>query len=169
MDSSIYRPDPPRVALLALEHAIQILWQSTGHTTKLDGPFQTELDHYRTGPMRPEQHGVPPRLWPEVLTVTEDLLGASFVVAQTFLLGIPQDALTPRQRGVIHVANYWKHRSEWNDSWDESGENRRTIPAIRALGASPPVKVGQMESLVQTVLRGHYSAEALWLVIAPPA
>jgi len=165
METATHQPAPTYVALMALERAIKSLWHPCATTTTFDGPLTTQVNHFPTGPERTERRGEPPRLWPEVQAVTEDLLGASFVVAQSFLLRRPRAELNNRQRNVVHIANYWKHRSEWGNAWDERGNAQTTIQAIRALGESPPVALGQMDRLVQKVLACPYSAERLWLLI----
>jgi hypothetical protein len=62
------------------------------------------------------------------------------------------------------VANYWKHRDEWNAQWTGKA-NPRTVEPIKRLGAQPPVGPGQLESLVAAVLGEKFGADALWKAI----
>jgi len=113
-----------------------------------------------------DRAGVPPRLWPEIIEVTEALMGAAFVVAQEH---IGNATIARVHHDIDHVANYWKHRGEWGGQWQSA--HRRTVAGIKVLnGGSIPTKspmaVGMLTDLAAKALRKPFTAEVLWAAIA---
>ena len=154
------------VSLQAIGRAIRDLSRPTGTTTSF-GPHGTSVeDLYPIGRHAGENWGKPPRLWPEVIAVTEALIGAAFAVAQAYL---KTKAPRPPKAGDIDaVANYWKHRDEWRLPWADGTKDPHALTeaTIMRLGATPPVKPGQLEELAQAVLGRPFDVDALWRVIA---
>ena len=139
-------------ALRYIGSAIKELRQPTGLGTEF-GPFGERTEF--TYATRTEQ---------EHLEVTEDLIGAAFVLAQTYIKGLPHQ--TTKMRSILNVSNYWKHRDEWGKDWTPKNEGqRRTIDAVKALGAKPPVKPGQLAALAKNVLNQPFDIDALWIAI----
>lgn len=110
--------------------------------------------------------GVPPGLWPEVVEVTEDLMGAAFVVAQEHM----GNATTAQvHHDIEHLANFWKHRGEWGGQWQSA--HRHTLAGIKVLngGACPtkaPSCVGLLAELAEKALNAPFSTDVLWAAIA---
>jgi hypothetical protein len=127
-----------------------------------DGIYAT----YALGINDHDRAGVPPRLWPEVIEVSEALLGAAFVVAQEHL----GNATTAQvHHDIDHLANYWKHRGEWGGQWQSA--HRHTLAGIKALNggsvpSSSPVAVGMLSELAAKALKQPFTTEALWAAIA---
>jgi len=124
------------------------------------------MDMYPIGRRTQDRFGVPPRLWPEVIAVTEALIGSALVVAQTHLKATGKQS--PKAADIEHLANYWKHRDEWGPPWGLGDEQPRhgSLTAITRLGATPPVGPGQLEHMVANVLGQPFDAEVLWALIA---
>lgn len=98
------------------------------------------------------------------LVVTEDLIGFAFVLAQTYMKALAQPP--SKACNILHIANYWKHRDEWEATWTpKTGRQKVTIDAVRALGAAPPVKPGQLTALAEKVLNQPFDVDALWTAI----
>jgi len=156
------------VSLQAIGRAIRDLSRPTGTTTSF-GPHGTSVeDLYPIGRHAGENWGKPPRLWPEVIAVTEALIGAAFAVAQAHLK--TKAPRPPRAADIDAVANYWKHRDEWGPPWGSGPEDPDrwpTVAAIKRLGEKPPVRLGQLEQLAQAVLgRPFFDVDALWSAIS---
>jgi hypothetical protein len=110
--------------------------------------------------------GVPARLWPEIIEVTEALMGAAFVVAQEH---IGNATIARVHHDIDHVANYWKHRGEWGGQWQSA--HRGTLAGIKVLngGSSPtksPVAIGVLTELATKALKKPFTTEVLWAAIA---
>ena len=121
---------------------------------------------YALGIKDRDRAGVPPRLWPEVIEVTEALMGAAFVVAQEHI-GNPTIAQV--HHDIDHVANYWKLRGEWGGQWQSA--HRRTLAGIKVLngGSIPtnsPMAVGMLTELAAKALTKPFTTEVLWAAIA---
>ena len=113
-----------------------------------------------------DRAGVPPRLWPEVIEVTEALMGAAFIVAQEH---IGNATIAQVHHDIDHVANYWKLRGEWGGQWQSA--HRRTLAGIKVLngGSSPtksPVAIGVLTELATKALKRPFTTEVLWAAIA---
>jgi hypothetical protein len=146
-----YGQPPTYVALESIGRAISSLSTATGTITEIS-PYgnATRITH-RTDP------GV------ERDTVREALIGAAFALAQAHLVAVnPKNAA---QQAVCHVANYWKHRDQWDAQWTASGPNAGTINAVRSMGAAPPTALGQLTQLAEVALGGPFTWEALWRAI----
>jgi hypothetical protein len=153
-----------RVALLSIGGAIRDLSQPTGRLTMFTALGAVDRDTYAIEPQDERLRRAPPHLWPEVLAVTESLMGAAFVVAQAHL-----KATGKTNASIEGVANYWKHRDEWSAPWGSGTEAPRpaTLRTIVALGAIAPVALGQMQQLARAVLGGAaFDVELLWDAIA---
>lgn len=170
-----------REALRGIGRAIEGLSRPTGITHIIDpgpplgttpvnpDPNQLPDGTYATYALGLTDHdrvGVPPRLWPEILEVTEALMGTAFVVAQEHI----GNATTAQvHHDIDHLANYWKHRGEWGGQWQSA--HRHTLAGIKALngGSSPtksPVAVGVLSELAGKALKRPFTAEVLWAAIA---
>ena len=140
-----------RIALDAIGGAIRYLREPTGTIIEFGVFGSSWSDTYSTA--TEEQR----------LVVTEDLIGAAFVISQTWI-----NATKKQGKGglsaVEHVANYWKHRDTWGEEWgpENNPMARKTIDAVKKLGATPPVKPGQLSSLAKAVLDKPFSVGALW-------
>jgi hypothetical protein len=159
-------PSIAYVALCLIGQAIADLSKpiGTGTTTTELGSLADDM--YRIGQNSPQRAGVPPRLWPEVIAVTEALIGAAFVVAQTHINAIRKHSATIDD--INHVANYWKHRDDWHAPWGTGAEAPRkaTLAAVHRLGATAPVAPGQLQALAERVLGRPFEVEALWAAIS---
>jgi hypothetical protein len=145
----------PRATYIALEsigRAIRDLDKPRGTVQIFDGFGGVRVeDDYRTETPA------------EKLAVTEDLIGAAFVLAQTYTHGkggAPFEAIRT-------VANYWKHRDQWDARWSEIGPNVGTIRAVKTLGLAPPVAVGQLSTLAEWALCVRFDVDALRRAINP--
>ena len=143
------------VALRALGGAIRDLGRPTG-TVRETGPYGSE-SRFEYSTQSPAER----------LEVTEDLIGAAFVLAQTYIR-IAKKPNSPTVANVLHVANYWKHRDTWDTNWmpGRMKMEKDTISGVRALGAAPPVTLGQLTKLAETVLDGGFDVEMLWAKIS---
>ncbi len=144
------------VALEAIGGAIRDLHQPRGRAIVTDVFGEQVKDIYATDTSD------------QLLEVTEDLIGAAFVLAQTWITATRKKALSATAENVLHVANYWKHRDTWDVNWIP-GKNRieaGTIAAVRALGAAPPTVLRQLTSLAEAALKQRFSVEALWAAIS---
>jgi hypothetical protein len=139
-------------ALKSIGSAIRDLGRPTGLATEF-GPFGVRTKYTYT-----------PQTDQDRLVVTEDLIGSAFVLAQTYIKGLPQQP--SKACNILHVANYWKHRDEWDVTWTPKNPQQKvTIDAVRALGAVPPVKPGQLTALAENVLNRPFDIDALWTAI----
>lgn len=169
MASTLSDPQVAFVALQSIERAIKDLWRPTGTVTTSNEFGSSVEDAYPIGRHTRDRWGQPPRMWPEVIAVTEALIGSAFAVAQAYLKTKPAHmAATQQMQDIEHVANYWKHRDEWGPPWGTGIENPRpgTLAAITRLGATPPIRPGQMVELAQVALGAQFDAEAVWRAIA---
>lgn len=144
-------------ALIAIGNAIKDLGRPTGLATEFS-LFGERTEFTYTTKTKQDR-----------LVVTEDLIGAAFVLAQTYLKGLHQHP--PKGCNIQHVANYWKHRDEWNATWTPKNRQQgKTIAAVKKLEAAPPVKPGQLTALAENVLNQPFSVDALWTAITfkPP-
>jgi hypothetical protein len=144
---------PTQVALDFIGQAIARLREPTGTRTTIGPPtYGPSVDNayaYKTDE--------------EFLEVRDDLIGAAFVIAQTYIAG---KTWTPTMHNVNHVANYWKHRDDWDAAWSQGNRQQRTtMDEVKALGAAPPVHPGQVAALAQAVLGGPFGWDALWRAI----
>jgi hypothetical protein len=173
MTSNLSDPQVAYVALQSIGRAIKDLWKPTG-TLTVSGPILggMSVDTYAVGGVTPTsasdpRFGKPPRMWPEVIAVTEALIGSAFAVAQAYLKTL---ATRPKRADDIDgVANYWKHRDEWGPPWSTGtgSPHANTLAAIGRLGASPPVAPGQLQQLCNAVLLSPaYDPDALWALLA---
>jgi len=147
--SAVVSPLPhiARVALDGIDIALRKIFEPTGIISET-GPQGTEQRHtYRVNTDQEKE------------AVREALIGAAFVVGQTFLRMVPQ--WTATMSNINHVANYWKHRDDWDAAWAHP-RIHLTAQAVRALGASPPVQLGQLTQLARTVLGGSFDTIVLW-------
>ncbi len=137
---------------------------STSGTGIMGGLFTEDI--YATGCAPPGLRGEPPRLWPEVIDVTEALIGSALVVAQAHLVATRSPSA--KAQDLEHVANYWKHRGDWGAPWGSGlgAPHAKTLAAIQRLVATPPVARGQLRSLVETVLGKPFDVDVLWDAIA---
>jgi hypothetical protein len=170
-----------REALRGIGQAIEGLSRATGVMQVIDpspplgtvtvnpDPNQVPGSAHATYALGINDHdraGLPVRLWPEIIEVTEALMGAAFVVAQEHI----GNATTAQvHHDIDHLANYWKHRGEWGGQWQSA--HRHTLAGIKALngGSSPsksPVAVGQLVELADKAFKQPFSAEILWAAIA---
>jgi len=139
---------PVHVALQAIDAAIAKAGAPTGTTYVFSPEGMTEGRTYRGTAT-------------ELREVVEDLIGAAFAIAQTHLKGVKRT-----NADVEALANYWKHRDEWDDTWTPVNNlQMKTMTEVRRLGAKPPVRLGQLETLAAAVLGGMFSGEALWHAI----
>jgi hypothetical protein len=160
MTSAMSQSQVAHVALQSIGRAIEDLSKpiGTGTTTSAFGSLVEDI--YRIGPQPQGLRGVPPHTWPEVIAVTEALIGAAFAVAQAHLR-----ATGKRNQNIDGVANYWKHRDEWCQPWGSGTEQPRagTLQAITTLGATPPIVPGQLQRLASSALGGAaFDVELLW-------
>lgn len=146
-----YGQPPAYIALESIGRAIGELGKQTGTTTEM-GVLGTTRNTYRTDQGEERE------------LVTEALIGAAFAVAQTHVASVRPK--TAAQQAVCHVANYWKHRDQWDGQWSIDRWNRDTVEAIRKLGASPPVVPGQLTRLAQAVLGQPFDWHSLWAALA---
>lgn len=143
------REDLYYIALQSIENAIRDLSRPTGRGTAT-GPsgVTTELTTYST---QTEQ---------DRLLVTEDLIGSAFVLAQTYLR--QSQTRPPKAEAIEAVANYWKHRNEWDLSGTPKGNQRATIEAIRKWVAELSLTPGELIVLTEKALGQRFSVDALW-------
>jgi hypothetical protein len=159
-------PPTTYVALMSIGHAIRDLSKPrAGLTTTNEFGSSTE-DIYATGPAPKDSWGKPPHLWPEMIDVTEALIGSALVVAQAYIV-------TTRKKSketddINHVANYWKHRGDWGPPWGSGpgAPHAPTLAAVQRLGAAPPLARGQLQDLIETVLGRPFDVNALWHAIS---
>jgi hypothetical protein len=151
-----------REALRGIGQAIEGLSRPTGTPQRDPLPDAS----YALGISEHDRAGVPPRLWPEMIEVTEALMGAAFVVAQEHI----GNATTAQvHHDIDHLANYWKHRGEWGGQWQSA--HRNTLAGIKAMngGSVPqrsPVAVGQLTELAEKALQKPFTCDVLWAAIA---
>lgn len=144
-------PELTRVALDSIGRALQDLRRPTGRVTEAS-PYGERT--YETFVTDTED---------ELLLVTEDLVGAAFVVAQTYMKATSKrSAWSVERRKIDHISNYWKHRDEWDSTWTKTGKNRETIDAVMDMGALPPVKPGQLMELATAALGARFTTDSLW-------
>jgi len=136
-------------ALESIGRAIADLDRPTGSITDVGTYGTSERESYRPIAERD--------------AVREDLIGAAFTIAQTYLASIK--AKTPTQQSVCTVANYWKHRDQWDAQWNPNGSNTVTINAVRAMGEAPPISPGQLTRLAENALGRPFSTGALSAVL----
>jgi hypothetical protein len=110
--------------------------------------------------------GLPPPVCPEIVEVTEALMGAAFVIAQEH---VGNAATAQLHLDIEHVANYWRHRVDWGGQWQSA--HRRTLAGIKSLSggnlpAKSPVEVGLLSELAEKALKQPFSPQALWDAIA---
>jgi hypothetical protein len=140
--------DPVYIALQGIDAAIKGVHAPTGTIYEFS-PVGNEVRSTYRGTQQ------------ELEEVVEDLIGVAFALAQTHL-----KAKKKPNAGVEAVANYWKHRDQWDPSWSNGTQQQlSTMAAIRRLGGSPPMAVGQLKSLAKTVLGVPFSGDALWEAI----
>jgi hypothetical protein len=144
-----------REALRGIGQAIEGLSRPTGsHAAYV-------LDGNESG-----RAGLPPRLCPEIVEVTEALMGAAFVIAQEH---VGNAATAQLHLDIEHVANYWRHRVDWGGQWQSA--HRRTLAGIKSLSGGnlpvrSPVEVGLLTELAEKALKQPFSPQALWDAIA---
>ena len=156
---------PALIALESIDRAIRQLSEPTGSQEEY-GPTKLVYGGPPTPTYRAGNHlrGIFNPNDPEVVKVREALIGSAFAVAQAHAVLAP---INPGLANVRHVANYWKHRDQWDQAWASGSHvQQATMAAMRALGASPPVALGQLEALVRVVLGCPFEAGALWRAIS---
>lgn len=156
---------PALIAIESIERAIRDLERPTG-TVEEYGPGKLVYGGGGRSVYRAGEHpdGVFNPRDPEVVKVREALIGAAFTVAQAHAAYVKAPSAT--LENIRHVANYWKHRDEWDATWTPNNRGQQvTIPKIIALGASPPVVPGQLDALATKVLGQWFDADALWNAI----
>jgi hypothetical protein len=147
---------PAYDALKSIEEAIRDLARPIGTGTEFSPGGSFSRSNYRVGE---HQRGYNPDD-PDVVAVREDLIGAAFVIVQTHAANKPKTQLL---RKIQHVANYWKHRDQWDSAWEPENElQKRTIDGVCELGACPPVTLGQLERLAEAALGQRFDADTLW-------
>lgn len=142
---------PARVALESIGRAIAELSRPTGTSVSSDYLGNTHQVH-----TYPVETGL------EKLLVTEDLIGAAFVLAQTHIGSRTGTKLDE----VRVVANYWKHRDGWDAQWTVTNSNKPTVPALALLGFTAPTVSGQLTQIAEKVLGGPFDVNTLWQIIA---
>ena len=149
------REDLYYIALQSIEKAIGDLSRPTGRGTST-WPFGVELTTYST---QTEE---------DRLLVTEDLIGSAFVLAQTYLRR--SQTRPPKAEAIGAVANYWKHRNEWDLSGTLKGNQKATIEAVREWVAELSLTPGELSVLAEKALGRPFSVDALWsAMICKPA
>jgi hypothetical protein len=148
---------PVYVALQSIGRAIQDLRRPLGKITVVDPPYGSVDRHqYATDTLAGVQE------------VTEDLIGAAFVLAHKYSTRVNNQNPSTMIINVHHVANYWKHRDTWDQNWSNTDrQEAKTIAAVKALGATPPVMPGQLTKLAEVVLNQLFDVEVLWATINP--
>jgi hypothetical protein len=141
------REDLYSTALHSIGNAIRDLRRPTGQGTA-SGPFgMTTKLTYTT---RTEQ---------DRLLVTEDLIGSAFVLAQTYLKRL--QTLPPKADDIEAVANYWKHRNQWDLSREPKSNQKKTIDAVRKWVAEPSLTPGELSDLAEKALGQPFDVDAL--------
>lgn len=159
--------DAAHVALQSIGRAISDLSKPIGIGIETSPLGTVTQDFYPTGLRTPQMLGSPPHMWPEVIAVTEALIGAAFVVAQAHL-----KATGVSRPDIEGVANYWKHRDEWGHPWGSGTGSpwKSTLNTITKLKAIPPVVPGQMRQLANAALGATpdavFDVDLLWAAIA---
>jgi len=121
---------------------------------------------YAMGMTDNDRLGIPPQQWPEVVEVSEALMGAALLIAHEHV----GNATTAQvHHDIEHLANYWKHRGDWGGQWQSA--HRHTLAGIKALngGSTPtksPVTIGQLSELAEKALKTPFTTDALWAAIA---
>jgi hypothetical protein len=100
------------------------------------------------------------RTEPDRLLVTEDLIGSAFVLAHTYFQHSP--TLPSKANDIRAVANYWKHRDEWDLSSEPTGAQKRTIEAVKKWVAEPSLAPGELSELAEKALGQPFCVDALW-------
>jgi hypothetical protein len=140
------------LALTSIQEAMTALRRPTGTVEEFGGAVHGPRDTYRY------------QTTEELAEVTDDLIGAAFAVAQSYI-SKNKKSWTPTMTNINHVANYWKHRDQWGPTWANAWKD--TLAGVQALGATAPVYAGQVKNLAGACLGADFDADRLWQAINP--
>jgi hypothetical protein len=147
---------PAYQAIVSIANAIRDLARPTATVTETGPLGSITRSLYSVGEHRDSYN----RDDPEVVAVREDLIGAAFAIAQTH--AATNKKATERLKNIRHVANYWKHRDDWDPQWTPKKGQENTIAGIRALHGEASVRLGQLEELAEVALGAPFDADKLW-------